>query len=90
MLVTKALPQEVAFLAFVPSLRRHSYPAGVALHSNQFYKIFVFYLSVLSNQSSSQSRLYFIHFFFADHNLSFEAESYYLLLIIIIRIREIQ
>ena len=30
MLVTKALPQDVAFLAFVPSLRRHAYPPGVA------------------------------------------------------------
>ena len=28
MLVTKALPQDVAFLAFVPSLRRHAIPAG--------------------------------------------------------------
>ncbi len=29
MLVTKALPQDVAFLAFVPSLRRRAFPAGV-------------------------------------------------------------
>ena len=28
MLVTKALPQDVAFLAFVPSLRRRAFPAG--------------------------------------------------------------
>ena len=57
MLVTKALPQDVALLAFVLksqasvllSLRfrrkiNFAIPAGVALHSNQFLKVSVSFL----------------------------------------------
>jgi len=48
MLVTKALPQDVAFLAFVPSLRRHAIPPGVAPPFQSILKIIRFLIRIFT------------------------------------------